>query len=280
MKKMIIVLSLLLVLLVGCKNKEVSELEQRSSSNDSVAEVETEVVGESVEPEVVESLKVEPEVAVELEVLETVAVEENDTDLVLGTTADEDESLKALKQVYKLIEAHDKLMRADYEFNYIIQADIENITSFGGEYGAKAKNGKSIKGNLECYAVGINYYHDFLYNDDNSKIINTNLLERVELAESPDSILKENLNGEEKVSANAHLLEAIRLVSYLSTANTITPLSFEKDESGYIGQIQSGYAMVLQVNEKDDFYAIFDKNMKLLNIFAVDSNWNGYLKSN
>ena len=75
------------------------------------------------------------------------------------------------------------------------------------------------------------------------------------------------------------LLEAIGLIAYMKSCETVGATNFVETTDYTVSGIQSAYLMTIACNGVDELEAVFDAEGHLLNIWPIEEDWNKYMTS-
>lgn len=209
-----------------------------------------------------------PQSTAEVQNEDIISEVESSTEISTEDSLTQERKENALEKVNYVIDAYHTLLDQDNDFDNICQWDLENFSY--NETQVATKDGNIIHDGLAEYAVLVQYYNNYVNNNQTYY----DLEQWVSEQESSDAIKQMTcgVTDLETYDTNDYMMmEAVRVVPYLSQVKNIDLGEIEETTDYEISQSKSAYAYPIICDGEDlKLTAVFDENDRLMNIVSTD----------
>ena len=181
-----------------------------------------------------------------------------------------------MSKIDRLFEAHEVLLSQDKTLEDHVQYDTECLdTSCFDVVVETTADGLSYQIGGAIYTTAIDYYNHYV--NENGEYYD---FEEWLSKQENSQVLKDKYFSRDDSSDtnNVLLLEAIGVIAYMKSCESIEPVELIETTDYLISGIPSAYAIPLNCDGDTGLTSVFDAEGNLLNICTED-NWNNYVTS-
>lgn len=209
-----------------------------------------------------------PQSTAEVQNEDIISEVESSTEISTEDSLTQERKENALEKVNYVIDAYHTLLDQNNDFDNYCQWDLEYLDNT--ETQAVTKDGNTIQDSLTEYAVLMQYYNNYVNNNQTYY----DLEQWVSEQESSDAIkqMTYGVTDLETYDTNDYMMmEAARVVPYLSQVKNIDLGEIEETTDYEISQSKSVYVYPIICDGEDvKLTAVFDENDRLMNIVSTD----------